>query len=904
MVTLRKVRRKPASSSMLGSDPKLGCLTPGGWATEPSLSQPVRRGLEKPGQGRLCPWSPAGVTRGSWPPWSLPKAQPRLQPFHPSNFCCHGNHSRAPPGPGLSEQRAGGRAEHRLGQERPCVERKQPGARPGTRGLLPPATPSPGQHNASSKAPEPGAWPGLRLANSSSHCLGEVQVRLGATWAPVCGAQWDQQAAEAVCRALGCGGAEATPEPEPGSPVGNTSVTNATRGPALTIWCQGPEWSLCEVVEDACGIDVSPASVTCTEARALRLVGGGSACAGRVEMLEGGAWGTVCDDAWDLQDAHVACRQLGCGWAVEAAPGLRFPAGRGPIHRDVVTCGGHEAQLWDCEGRPGGYCGHKEDAGVVCSEHQSWRLTGGGDRCDGQVEVQFRGVWSTVCDSAWYRPEADVLCRALGCGLEVDRPPGQAHSLPGRMFYSCTGEEAAPSLCTWRFNNSNLCSQSRAARVLCSVGAGQGIRAECLAEREPLGSPGRAILETAALGDRIAARRPPRGRAVPNTAAPFSPASDTEAVLIVSQAASQESEKSRRCWSKLMVVSDVARFPDTTQPVLLPRPIERTASDCRRGEGQGSCVELSWVPSLEKARCPRADAPASARPLGPETEPPGKSPVVVETEGKGSRDLVLLIPSIVLGVLLLGALVSVALLLLRVKGKYALPAAQNHRHLLPTATPAESNSYHAVAGVIPKEEVPQPLAQGRAVCPKDSDSSSGSDYEHYDFSAQPPMALTTFYNSQRYRVTEEEAQQSRFRMPPLEEGLEELQVPPVLAALPGPCATDAALGNPQRRHGDDSGSSTSSGEDYSNSPSSKALPWSLRAFPLEQSPGLELAGPQMPFPGGGPPEDNSSSTSSGEWYQNFRSPPQAPSTEQFECPGPPSPQLDSSSEDYDDISAA
>lgn len=102
------------------------------------------------------------------------------------------------------------------------------------------------------------------------------------------------------------------------------------------------------------------------------------------------------------------------------------------------------------------------------TEHQSWRLTGGIDSCEGQVEVYFRGVWSTVCDSEWYSSEAKVLCRALGCGSEVDRPRGLPHSLKGRMYYSCKGEEPTLSSCSWRFNNSYLCSQSLAARVVCS----------------------------------------------------------------------------------------------------------------------------------------------------------------------------------------------------------------------------------------------------------------------------------------------------------------------------------------------------------------------------------------------------------------------------------------------------
>lgn len=85
-------------------------------------------------------------------------------------------------------------------------------------------------------------------------------------------------------------------------------------------------------------------------------------------MLEHGQWGSVCDDTWDLEDAHVVCRQLSCGWAIQALPGLHFAPGQGPIHRDQVNCSGAEAYLWDCPGLPSDrFCGHKEDAGVVCS---------------------------------------------------------------------------------------------------------------------------------------------------------------------------------------------------------------------------------------------------------------------------------------------------------------------------------------------------------------------------------------------------------------------------------------------------------------------------------------------------------------------------------------------------------
>ncbi|OWK04066.1 hypothetical protein Celaphus_00013944 [Cervus elaphus hippelaphus] len=188
-----------------------------------------------------------------------------------------------------------------------------------------------------------------------------------------------------------------------------------------------------------------------SDSRQLRLVDGGGPCAGRVEILDQGSWGTICDDGWDLDDAHVVCRQLGCGDALNATGSAHFGAGSGSIWLDDLNCTGKES-YHDCR--------HKEDAGVICSGQHSTLSTGWGrggaledgslnpegemlkgpekeasshggclcsrlsgpqdgeqdQQCAGWLEVFYNGTWGSVCHSPMDDITVSMICRQLGCG--------------------------------------------------------------------------------------------------------------------------------------------------------------------------------------------------------------------------------------------------------------------------------------------------------------------------------------------------------------------------------------------------------------------------------------------------------------------------------------------------------
>ncbi|NXU97522.1 C163A protein, partial [Cettia cetti] len=316
---------------------------------------------------------------------------------------------------------------------------------------------------------------GYRLANGSTSCSGRVELLHGGTWGTLCDYLWDLPAANILCQQLDCGvallipgghfvdgkgpiwrdafhceGTESCLQDCAQVTLGNPACSAKEVATVICSGKSGTQLMLCntshyQTMPTGVSEDVG---VICSGDRQIRLVNGTNRCSGRAEIYHHGIWGTICDDNWDLSDANVVCKQLGCGHAIEAFVSAHYGEGSGQIWLDDVNCTGAESDLWACPSRPWGQhnCQHKEDAGVLCSDFLALRLVNGND-CAGRVEVFYNGTWGSLCSNSMSQLTAATVCKHLGCGegggIETDFKYGRGSGPTWLDHIECTEQHSS-----------------------------------------------------------------------------------------------------------------------------------------------------------------------------------------------------------------------------------------------------------------------------------------------------------------------------------------------------------------------------------------------------------------------------------------------------------------------------
>ncbi|XP_040282832.1 deleted in malignant brain tumors 1 protein-like isoform X1 [Bufo bufo] len=213
----------------------------------------------------------------------------------------------------------------------------------------------------------------VTLTDGSSTCSGKVQVFQDKKWNLVPAFEWHVEEEAVLCKQIGCGLAIERAHVKEMSIRKEKNPQTDVR----SIYCSGHEASLSEcssVLSKGHQCESGEAEVLCSQSgiSKVRLVGGDSACSGRVEVFYNQAWGTVCDDTWDLSSAHVVCRQVGCGPAQRAPREAYFGPGSGSIWLEKLFCNGTESSISQCGGvvSKNSLCAHSQDAGVVCTDKE------------------------------------------------------------------------------------------------------------------------------------------------------------------------------------------------------------------------------------------------------------------------------------------------------------------------------------------------------------------------------------------------------------------------------------------------------------------------------------------------------------------------------------------------------
>ncbi|XP_072566357.1 antigen WC1.1-like [Paramormyrops kingsleyae] len=275
---------------------------------------------------------------------------------------------------------------------------------------------------------------------------------------------WSFREASVVCRQLGCGSAvRLYSSSQSGTGDSDVCLTGyqCSGNESHLVNCSDPQRLSC-----SSGPQVS---IECSKHRSIRLVGDAGGCAGRLEVLHQGSWGTVCGDSWDLKDAQVVCRQLQCGTALSAPVPTFFGPGTGSIWLDEVDCEGNETSLWDCPSAQRGQndCVHKEDVGVVCSEYKDIRLA---DGCSGQLEVFYNGTWGNVCFNQMDTNTASLICQHLNCGkngtvsYSWSRLKGALNWLD---YLKCRPQDSTLWQCPSSNWGDNKCDEGEVAQITC-----------------------------------------------------------------------------------------------------------------------------------------------------------------------------------------------------------------------------------------------------------------------------------------------------------------------------------------------------------------------------------------------------------------------------------------------------
>ena len=105
-------------------------------------------------------------------------------------------------------------------------------------------------------------------------------------------------------------------------------------------------------------------------------------------------------------------------------------------------------------------------------EHKPLRLSDGGSRCAGRLEIHHNWTWGSVCDDSWDLADADVVCKQLDCGHAMLLPLPASAGPDAQPIWldemECSGNESFLWECPHALWGNHDCNHKEDVKIVCS----------------------------------------------------------------------------------------------------------------------------------------------------------------------------------------------------------------------------------------------------------------------------------------------------------------------------------------------------------------------------------------------------------------------------------------------------
>ncbi|XP_071958644.1 neurotrypsin-like [Antedon mediterranea] len=201
----------------------------------------------------------------------------------------------------------------------------------------------------------------------------------------------------------------------------------------------------------------------------IRLIGDSSENSsniGRLEIKYEGEWSQICIRDWAVENAQVACRQLGYSRGYQLYGDYESDSFLN--YKVDFTCNGSEDSLKYCKQKLyiDSFC--FRPVKLKCYEYEQQfenytiRLFGDSSKYSsniGRLEIKYEEEWSQICINYWTGDNSQVACRQLGYsnGYQLQNKYWSDSSLNYRFDFTCNGFEDSLKYCKQNLYIDSFC---------------------------------------------------------------------------------------------------------------------------------------------------------------------------------------------------------------------------------------------------------------------------------------------------------------------------------------------------------------------------------------------------------------------------------------------------------------